>query len=52
MQFILYILSNYIVFFTGLKNIHKLTSIGSVDLRIEMSSFGGSNKYAEYKLVC
>ena len=37
--------------FTGLKNIHKLTSVGSVDLRIEMSSFDGRNKYAEYKLV-
>jgi len=36
-------------FWLGLKNIHKLTSVGSVDLRIEMSSFDGRNKYAEYK---
>merc|ERR1719376_1844447 len=36
-------------FWLGLKNINKLTSVGSLDLRIEMSSFDGRNKYAEYK---
>ena len=37
---------------TGLKHLHKLTSEGTFDLRIQMSSFDGRTMHAEYKSVC
>merc|ERR1719427_267210 len=36
-------------FWLGLKNLNKLTKNSVNDLRIEMSSFDGRKKYAEYK---
>jgi len=36
-------------FWLGLKHLHKLTSEGTFDLRIQMSSFDGRTKHAEYK---
>jgi len=35
-------------YWLGLKNIHTLTKEGSHKLRVELSSFDGRNKYAEY----
>merc|ERR1712183_730406 len=35
-------------YWLGLKNIHTLTKEGTFKLRIELSSFDGRNKYAEY----
>jgi len=36
-------------FWLGLKNVNKLTENSVNDLRVEMISFNGSKKYAEYK---
>merc|ERR1712096_214161 len=36
-------------FWLGLKNLNKLTSEGAYDLRVQMTSYNGITKYAEYK---
>ena len=45
--------TNVKLYVTGLKTISKITSDGgNYQLRIEMESYKGEKKYAEYKLVC
>ena len=40
-----------LVSFLGLKMLHNLTNDGNFDLKVEMTSFDGRFKYAQYKLV-